>query len=257
MAYQGIFDTHAHYADKQFDTDREQLLEETFPAAGIACIMLAGVQIPDCHQSAELARRYDYLYCSAGIHPSYVQNLPADWLEQIRTLAEFPKCKAIGEIGLDYYRQKSSADLQKEILIQQIRLAQELGLPCIFHFRDAMEDAVNILQEYQPSGVLHCYNGSAETARALLKIPDLYFSFSGVITYQNARKPLEALAVIPDDRILIETDSPYLAPEPFRRQRCDSSMIVRTAEKAAEIRQIPVQEFITKCYENALRVFRI
>ena len=257
MPYQNIFDTHAHYASSRFDNGREELLKKILPENGIRYIMLAGVELPDCCQSAELARKYDYVYCSAGIHPSHIQNLPDNWLEQLRELAKYPKCKAVGEIGLDYYRGKADAEMQKHFLISQILLAKELDLPVIFHFRDATGDAVQILKQYQPKGVLHCFNGSAETARELLSIPNLYFSFSGVITYANVRKPLEALRILPPERILIETDSPYLAPEPFRNRRCDSTMIALTAEKAAEIRQIPVQDFITICCENACRIFHI
>ncbi|MBR1527960.1 MAG: TatD family hydrolase [Oscillospiraceae bacterium] len=257
MNYTNIFDTHAHYADAKFDQDRDLLLSKTLPEAGIKYIMLAGVEIPDCFASAELAEQYAYLYCSAGLHPGYLHSRPDDWQIQIRTLAKFPKCKAIGEIGLDYHNGRENADLQKKILIQQILLAKELDLPCIFHFRDATGDAVEILKSYQPRGILHCFNSSAETAKELLKIPDLYFSFSGVITYKNARKPVEAIQIIPAHRLLIETDSPYLAPEPFRHQRCDSSMIQHTAEKAAALKNIPVQDFITICCENARRIFHI
>lgn len=257
MEYTDIFDTHAHYADKKFDSDRELLLSQTLPAAGIKYIMLAGVEVPDCLASMELAKQYDFLYCSAGLHPSYLDSRPEDWQEQIQSIAGFSKCKAVGEIGLDYHNGRENAELQKQILIQQILLAKELQLPCIFHFRDATGDAVEILKQYQPRGILHCFNSSAETAKELLKIPDLYFSFSGVITYKNARKPVEAIQVIPENRLLIETDSPYLAPEPFRHKRCDSSMILRTAEKAAELRKMPVQDFITICCENACRIFDI
>ncbi len=257
MQYHHIFDTHAHYASKRFDNGREELLSKVLPDAGIQYIMLAGIEISDCFQSAALAQKYPYLYCSAGLHPSYLDSRPDNWQSQIISLAQFHKCKAIGEIGLDYHLGKENAPLQKEILIQQMQLAKQLDLPCIFHFRDATGDAVQILKQYQPCGILHCFNGSAETAKELLKIPDLYFSFSGVITYQNVRKPLEALRIIPQDRILIETDAPYLTPEPFRKRRCDSSMIILTAEKAAQIRNLPVQDFITICCENARRIFRI
>lgn len=257
MNYTNIFDTHAHYASAKFDQDRDLLLQKLLPETGIRYIMLAGIEIPDCITSVQLAQKYDYLYCSAGLHPSYLDSRPDDWQEQIRNLAQFPKCKAIGEIGLDYHNGKENADLQKEILIKQIQLAKELDLPCIFHFRDATGDAVEILEYYQPEGILHCFNSSAETAKQLLKIPDLYFSFSGVITYKNAKKPVEALQAIPVDRLLIETDSPYLAPEPFRHKRCDSSMILYTAEKAAQVKNIPVQDFITICCENACRIFHI
>ncbi len=257
MAYYNIFDTHAHYASSRFDNDRQELLARLLPEAGIRFVMLAGIEIPDCIQSQKLAENFDYLYCSAGLHPGYLDSRPDDWPDQLRKLAEFPKCRAIGEIGLDYYHNSQNRALQQEILIQQILLAQELDLPCIFHFREATADAVQILKQYRPRGVLHCFNGSAETAKILLKIPDLYFSFSGVITYQNVRKPLEALAVLPPERILIETDSPYLAPEPFRKRRCDSTMILYTAEKAAAVKQMPVQDFITICCENGRRIFRI
>lgn len=252
-----IFDTHAHYADKAFDDDRKQLLEEILPAAGIAQIMLAGITLADCRQSAALAQQYSYIWCSAGIHPCHVEELPDDWLAQLRELARFSRCRAIGEIGLDYYHHKSSSARQKEILLQQIALAQELDMPMIFHFRDATGDAVEILKACQPRGVLHCFNSSAEVAEELLHIPDLYFSFSGVLTYKNARKPVEAIQVIPPDRLLLETDAPYLAPVPHRRTRCDSSMIIHTAEKAASLKHIPTQELINICYENARRLFAV
>ena len=259
--YTNIFDTHAHYADSRFDSDRTELLTKILPEAGIRYLMLAGIRIPDCWKSQELARQYDAVWCSAGLHPSYLDGRPHDWKTQLRTLTAFEKCKAIGEIGLDYHKATPDRALQRKIFIEQLELANELDLPVILHIRDAMGDAAEILKQYRPRGVMHCYNGSAETAKELLKIPDLYFSFSGVITYQNAKKPLEALAVLPPDRILIETDCPYLTPEPFRSQkrgqRCDSTMILRTAEKAAEIRNMPVQDLITICCENALRIFGI
>ncbi len=257
MQYSNIFDTHAHYADSAFDADRELLLNEKLPASGIQYVMLAGVTLPDCLQSQQLSQQYDYIYCSAGIHPEYVQNLPSNWLDQLRNLAKFPKCKAIGEIGLDYYQDKSNKPLQQNILIQQIQLAKELNLPCIFHFREATGDAVQILKTFKPKGIFHCFTCSAEIAQELLSIPDLYFSFSGVVTYPNAKKPLKALEILPLERILIETDSPYLSPVPFRGKRCDSSMILYTAQKIAEIKQLPLQDFIAICCENARRIFRI
>jgi len=257
MQFKHIFDTHAHYADSAFNADREFLLKEKLPASGIQYIMLAGVTLPDCFQSQKLAQTYDYIYCSAGIHPEYIENLPQNWLSQLRKLAEFPKCKAIGEIGLDYYQNKFNKSLQKEILIRQIQLAKELNLPCIFHFREATGDAVQILKTFQPKGIFHCFTCSAEIAKDLLQIPDLYFSFSGVVTYPNAKKPLKALEILPLERILIETDSPYLAPVPFRGKRCDSSMILSTAQKIAEIKQLPLQDFITICCENACKIFQI
>lgn len=257
MQYQNIFDSHAHYENQCFDTERERLLGQILPENGIRYIMLAGIALPDCLNSQKLAQDYDYIYCSAGIHPKHIHDLPENWLEQIRMLADYEKCLAIGEIGLDYYWNQDDKSLQKEIFIQQLELAKKLDLPVILHIRDAMGDAVEILKTYQPRGVMHCYNGSAETAKELLKIDGLYFSFSGVVTYKNARKPVEALQILPLDRIMMETDCPYLAPEPYRHKRCDSRMIIHTAEKMAEIKQIATQELVTICCENAKRLFRI
>lgn len=257
MLYQNLFDSHAHYADASFDEDRELLLKQILPEQGINFIMLAGVALSDCLQSQKLAKNYDYIYCSAGIHPEKIQNLPENWLEQIKILAKFKKCKAIGEIGLDYHWCQENKNLQKKIFIQQLELAKELNLPVILHIRDAMGDAVEILKSYQPKGVMHCYTGSTEIAKELLKINDLYFSFSGVITYKNARKPVEALKILPLDRIMLETDSPYLAPEPYRHKRCDSRFMIHTAEKIAEIKNIATQELVTICCENAKRLFQI
>lgn len=252
-----LFDSHAHYADVKFDADREALLGTVLPSQGIRYIMLAGIQIPDCYESQELAERYDYIYCSAGIHPEYVSEIPQDWEQQLRILAAHEKCRAIGEIGLDYHWHPEEKELQKEIFKKQLGLAKELDLPVILHIRDAMGDAVEILKEYRPKGVMHCYNGAPETARELLKIPELYFSFSGVITYKNARKPVESLKILPSDRILLETDCPYLAPEPFRHERCDSTMLTYTAQRMAEIRDISVQELEELTCTNARKLFGI
>ena len=252
-----IFDSHAHYADPQFDADRETLLGEILPALGIQFIMLAGIQIPDCYESQKLAEHYPDIYCSAGIHPEYVSDIPANWEQQIRLLAGHEKCHAIGEIGLDYHWHPEEKESQKEIFRKQLELAKELDLPVILHIRDAMGDAVEILKTYRPRGVMHCYNGAPEITRELLHIPELYFSFSGVITYQNVRKPVESLKILPPDRILIETDCPYLAPEPFRRRRCDSRMILQTAQRMAEIRGISVQELEELTCANAKKLFKI
>lgn len=252
-----IFDSHAHYADKRFDADREELLGTILPSEGIRYVMLAGIQIRDCYESQKLAEQYDYLYCSAGIHPEHAGEVPENWEQEIRTLATHEKCLAIGEIGLDYYWHPEEKDIQKALFRQQLSLARELDLPVLLHIRDAMGDAVEILKEYRPRGVMHCYNGAPEITRELLKIPELYFSFSGVITYKNARKAVESLAILPSDRILLETDCPYLAPEPFRRERCDSRMIARTAKRMAEIRGITPEELEEQTCVNAKKLFKI
>ena len=250
-----IFDTHAHYADKQFDKDRSELLGKILPASGIAFVMLAGTTLDDCRKNQLLSEQYEYLFHSVGIHPEYVQNLPSGWLSELETLALNPKCKAIGEIGLDYFRQKTNSNLQKEILLEQLHLAEKLNLPCVFHFRKATSDAVQILIKYQPKGIFHSYSLSPEITKILLRIPELYFSFSGVITYSNAKKALSSLAMIPENRILFETDSPFLPPVSGTRN--DSRTIFQIAEKAAQIKQLPTQELMAICYENACKIFSI
>ncbi len=254
--YTNIFDTHAHYADHAFDADRAEVLQQ-LPAQGVRYVMLAGCDVQDSVQCAALANQYDYIYASAGVHPGCIDDLPDDWLDRIRTLAKTePKIRAIGEIGLDYHYEGYDADCQKAVFIAQLELARELELPVILHIREAMGDAMEILREYRPNGVMHCYSGSAETARELLSL-GMHISLTGVLTFKNARKALEVLEMLPADRFLLETDCPYMAPVPFRGKRCDSAMIAYTAEKAAEVKGLDTQTLIDTCCENGKRLFRI
>lgn len=254
--YSNIFDTHAHYTDHAFDEDRDALLR-SLPSKGVQYIMLAGCSTEDSAACAALAKQYDYLYAAAGVHPECVDRLPEDWLSQIRHIAETEeKVRAIGEIGLDYHYDGYDAQKQKAVFIAQLELARELDMPVILHVRDAIGDAMEILREYRPKGVMHCYSGSAETAKEILAL-GLYISFTGVLTFKNARKALEVLEILPPERFLLETDCPYMAPVPFRGKRCDSSMIAHTAEKAAEVMGMEVQELIDVCCENGMRLFQI
>lgn len=254
--YTNIFDTHAHYTDRAFDADREQLLTE-LPEKGVSLVMLAGCSTQDSAACAALAEQYDYIYAAAGVHPECVDTLPEDWLAQIRKIAESSdKVRAIGEIGLDYHYEGFDAEKQKAVFISQLELAAELDLPVILHVRDAIGDAMEILRKYRPKGVMHCYSGSAETAKEILSL-GLHISFTGVLTFRNARRALEVLELLPPERFMLETDCPYMAPVPFRGKRCDSSMIAHTAEKAAEIMGRDTQELIDCCCENGKRLFRI
>lgn len=254
--YTNIFDTHAHYTDRAFDEDRDTLLAE-LPRRGVELVMLAGCSVQDSADCAALADRYDYIYAAAGVHPECVDDLPEDWLAQIRRIAqETPKVRAIGEIGLDYHYDGCDPEKQKAVFTAQLALAKELDLPVILHVRDAIGDAMEILREYRPRGVMHCYSGSAETAKEILSL-GLYISFTGVLTFKNARKALEVLELLPAERFLLETDCPYMAPVPFRGKRCDSSLIAHTAEKAAEIKGMDTQKLIDLCCENGRKLFGI
>ena len=255
--YQGIFDTHAHYTDAAFDADRMQLLAE-FPAQGVSHVMLCGCTPADSAAALALAQQFPHVYCAVGVHPENVDGLPADWLAQIRDLAAShpDKVRAVGEIGLDYHYEGYDAAFQKQVFTAQLELAKELELPAIIHIRDAMGDAMEILQKYRPKGVIHCFSGSKETAKEAVKL-GLHLGFGGTLTYKNARRAVETVEMLPLEYMLLETDCPYLAPVPHRGKRNDSRMIAYAAERAAELRGMEPQEIIDICRENALRLFHI
>lgn len=253
--YIGIFDTHSHYTDEAFDEDRDALLAG-FPAQGVSHVMLCGCTPDDSLACLRLAERYPHVYCAVGLHPEHAGSLPEDWFERIRTLAEHPRVRAIGEIGLDYHYEGYDAAAQKDVLIRQLLLARELDLPVSLHVRDAMGDMMEILHTYQPKGVIHCFSGSPETAKEAVRL-GLMLGFGGTLTFKNARRAVETMACIAPEHLLFETDCPYLAPVPYRGKRCDSRMIAYTAERAAEIKGMEPQALIDICRENAMRLFRI
>ena len=248
-----IFDTHSHYTDSAFDEDRDQVLD-ALPKEGIVHAVLAGTTLEDSAAGIALTRRYDYLYAAVGIHPETAGQQPADYLAQLERMAADPRVVAVGEIGLDY--EGYDRDVQIRLFREQLDLAKQLDLPVIIHARDCTEDYVNILREMRPRGVVHCFSGSAETAREVLKL-GMYIGFTGVLTFKNAKKALKALAEVPEDKLVLETDCPYMAPVPFRGKRCDSRMIPYTAEAAALVRGTDTQTILEQTCRNGERLFNI
>lgn len=246
-------DTHAHYDAEEFDADRDELLTQLF-AESVDSIITMGCSLKSSAAALKLAEKYERMYAAVGIHPEDCENLPDDYISQIKTLAANKKVRAIGEIGLDYHYDGFSREKQIACFKEQLKLAQELDFPVVIHSRDATKDTLDILAEYRPRGVVHCFSGSAETAREILRL-GLMISFTGVLTLKNAKKAVEACEVIPLDRIMLETDCPYMSPVPHRGERCDSSMVRFTAEKLAQIKGISTDKAILACNRNAIEFF--
>ena len=252
-----LFDTHAHMDDRAFDADRATLLAD-LPNQNIVLLMNPGCSLESSRNAVELANEYDYIYAAVGSHPDVADEVNEDVLEEYRKLCKLNnKVKAIGEIGLDYHYEDIPRDLQKKAFRAQMALAAELDLPAIVHERDAHEDGMAIVREFpQVKGVFHCYSGSAEMARQLVDL-GWYIGFTGVLTFKNARKAVEVAASIPLDRIVLETDCPYMSPEPFRGKRNDPSKLYRMAEKLAEIRGLSIEEIHYITVGNGKRLYRI
>ena len=252
-----LFDTHAHMDDRAFDEDREELLA-SLPEAGLALVMNPGCSLASSYNAVKLANTYDYIYAAVGSHPDVADEVNEDVLEQYRTLVrENPKVKAIGEIGLDYHYEDIPREIQLKAFRMQMALARELNLPAIVHEREAHDDGMKVVHEFpEVTGVFHCYSGSAEMARQLVEL-GWYIGFTGVLTFKNARKALEVAASIPLDRIVLETDCPYMSPEPFRGKRNDPGKLYRMAEKLAELRGLTVEEVHRITTENGKRLYRM
>ena len=240
--YSNIFDTHSHYDDAQFDADRNDLLK-SLPQKGVIGVVSCGCDPESTRFNAGLAEQYDYIYFAAGLHPENLEGLKMDDLDEIERYAKEEKCVAIGEIGLDYHWMASSKEVQKEFFAAQCELANKLDMPVIVHDREAHADTLAILKQYRPKGVLHCFSGSAETAKEIVKM-GMYIGLNGVETFKNARKSIEAAKAIPIERLVLETDCPYLAPVPHRGKRNDSSFIPFIAERLGEELGIPAQELL-------------
>ena len=252
-----LFDTHAHMDDRAFDTDREELLS-ALPGQGLALVMNPGCSLESSRNAVRLAKEYDYVYAAVGSHPDAADEVDEAVLEEYRELCKLnPKVKAIGEIGLDYHYEDIPRDIQLKAFRAQMELARELGLPVIVHERDAHEDGMAVVRDFpEVTGVFHCYSGSAEMARQLVD-RGWYIGFTGVLTFKNARKAIEVASSIPLERIVLETDCPYMAPEPFRGRRNDPGKIYRMAEKLAEIRGLSVEEVQAITVENGKQLYRI
>lgn len=250
-----IFDTHAHYDDSAFDDDRDELLGSLLPRSGVVGIISAGTTVESSRKNAELAARYDYVRFAAGIHPEDAAGARPGDLSLIEELLRDEKAVAVGEIGLDYHCDVDR-ELQKRLFKAQLGLAAKLGLPVIIHDRDAHGDAYELIRAYRPRGVLHCFSGSAESAKELVSL-GLYLGFTGSVTFKNNKKAAAVIAAVPLERILVETDCPYMAPEPFRGRRSDSSMIARTLEFIAGQKGISSEELSHQTALNARRLFDI
>ena len=251
-----IFDTHAHYDSGAFNADREQLLA-SMPARGVGLILDPGCEERSSRAALALAEKFPFVYAAVGIHPEDMEDLTPESLDTIRALAGHEKCVAIGEIGLDYYWDAAHKAEQKELFAAQLALAEELDLPVIVHDREAHADCLEITGLFpQARGVFHCFSGSAEMAKELLR-RGWYLGFDGPVTYKNARKALEVLEITPPERILVETDSPYMSPVPLRGKRNDSSNLVYIIEKIAEIKGMAPQQIEEITYENGKRLFGI
>ena len=252
-----IFDSHAHYESEQFDADREELLGSVLPQKGVVGVINMGSDMESLQQTVDLCDKYDYFYGAVGIHPECAADLPADWLQQVEKLLSHPKIVAVGEIGLDYHWEDACPrEKQKEVFIAQLELAAKYDLPVVIHDREAHGDMMEILRKYKPKGVVHCFSGSVELARETVNL-GMYIGLGGVVTFKNARHSVEVAADIPLERLLTETDAPYMAPVPFRGKRCDSSMIAYAAAKIAEVRGITAQEVLQTACENACHLFNI
>lgn len=250
-----IFDSHAHYDDEAFDSDRDIVIDK-IKKANVSKVLNCGASLSGCENSIELSKKYQFFYAAIGVHPEY----PEDAIKNINKIGDMlqnEKAVAVGEIGLDYHYEPYDKELQIKAFRLQMDLARSLNLPVIIHNRDAHEDTLKIIKEFKGvHGVVHCYSGSLDLAKEISK-GDYYFGFTGVVTFKNARKAIEVVEYLPNDRILAETDCPYMAPVPQRGTRCDSSYLLHTLQKIAEIKNISYENACDITYKNACSLFNI
>ena len=251
-----LFDTHAHMNDPAFDQDREAVLLG-LAEKGVDLMLNVGCCLESSRDCVAMAEKYPFVYASVGSHPDSADEVNDEVLEQYRQMAQHPKVRAIGEIGLDYYYETIPREVQQQAFRMQMALAKELDMPVIVHERNAHDDGMRIVKEFKgTTGVFHCYSGSAEMARQLVDM-GWFIGFTGVLTFKNARKAVETAASIPLERIVLETDCPFMAPEPFRGKRNDPGYLYRMAERLAEIRGIRVEEVCAATTANAKRLYRL
>lgn len=256
MKYTGIFDTHAHYDDERFDEDLDTVLGG-LSGHGVSLVVDPACDLKSCEATLKLSSKYSFVYSAVGVHPHSAESDGTEgYLDRVNSFAKNKKVVAIGEIGLDYHYDFSPREKQIEVFSEQLALANDLDLPVIIHDREAHADTLELVQKYRPKGIIHCYSGSAEMAREFLKL-GMYIGFTGSVTFKNANKLLLAAMEVPEDRILLETDCPYMAPVPYRGQRCDSTLIPATAERLAELRGTDAQTLIDRARENGCRIYGI
>ena len=250
-----LFDTHAHYNDEKFEKDREQIIKQTYEQ-GITKIVCAGYNLKSSREAIDIANKHEFIYSICGISPNDLDDYNKQNLEEIKGIAKTTKNIAIGEIGLDYYWNKENKEIQKQAFIKQINLANELELPIVIHSRDAVQDTIDILKQnhVNKKGIFHCAQLNKYLIEEGLKL-GFYISFAGPITFKNSKNAEEIVGLVPMDKILIETDSPYLAPEPVRGTRNDCRNVRYVAEKIAAIKVLSVEEIAKITYENAMRIF--
>ena len=250
------FDSHAHLTEDCFAQDFDTVVDN-MKAASVTGMMEIGFDLPSSEKAVQLAERFDWVHAAVGSHPDDAEQVNEARITVYRGLCRNPRVKAIGEIGLDYHYEEPGREVQKRAFRMQLALAQELSMPVVIHEREAHEDGLRILEEFPTiRGVFHCFSGSYEMAKELIK-RGWYIGFTGVVTFKNARKAVETAANIPLDRILIETDCPYMAPEPFRGRRCDPSLVPYVAKKIAALRGLSPEAVAAATAENAKRCFRI
>lgn len=253
-----IFDTHAHYDDKAFDEDRHELLS-SMNSNGVKRIVNVGANLSGSERSIELSREYDFIYAAVGVHPDDAAEITQEGLAKLYEMTQNDKVVAIGEIGLDYYWNKENKEVQAEAFIKQIDLAKESGLPIIVHSREAAEDTMKILREKDAAkngGVIHCFSYSKEIAKEAIAM-GFNIGIGGVLTFSNAKKVKETVAEIPIERIVLETDCPYLAPVPYRGERNNSTYISRVVEEIARIKNLTAEEVMRVTYDNACKMYRL
>ena len=251
-----FFDSHSHYNDEKFDGDRQYIIEETY-RNNITKFMCIGYNVEQSKKAIEIAEKYPYIFATAGISPNDINENVFNDIYIIEEISKSDKVKEIGEIGLDYYWNKDNKELQKEVFIKQIDIANRLELPIVIHNRDAYVDTINLLKEHPvvKKGIFHCCQLNQELIKDALKL-DFYISFSGNITFKNAKSE-DVVSLVPMDRILIETDSPYLSPEPLRGTRNTSINVKYVAEKISSIKGLSLEEVANATYKNAMDIYNI
>ena len=250
------FDTHAHYEDRRFNEDRDELLS-TMHETGVSLILNAGISIKSAEFSLKLADKYPFIYASVGVHPHNAKTMTDETIPALEALLKHPKAVAVGEAGLDFHYDFSPRDVQKKRFREQLELARRVKKPIIIHMRESTRDTLDIINDFRDlDGVFHCYSGSWDTAKIILDM-GWYLSFTGVITYRNAQRALEIIEKMPADRLMLETDSPYMTPEPMRGRRNSSHYLPYIAEKVAQLRGITTEEAAALTMENGLRFFGI